>query len=283
MQRKSTQIAIVLTFIFSTLKAQQIDSIKNSKNGIDSILASEQLIMLDGQPITFCSMDAVVRSKVIRRLIHNCINFYEPLFPGNKFNVRVYILNKPDWVKAPFEQPYGMPFYNDLNEIMVIAAEKNALRRLSGLPDDPEKSDSILSSLDYQPLHELGHYFFFTLNKVKKEKWLNEFLATYFLICFLKSNNLEPNLEEEMKADYPVTHRTLEDFQKFYGGVGPRNYGWYQVKFAKLGFELYPSFKLELIRLVLQNYAPNGKNLDGVTLLKGLAPETMNAWLETMQ
>jgi hypothetical protein len=283
MQRKSIQIAIFLTCIFSTLKAQQNDSIKNTKNVIDSILASEQLVLLDGKPKTFCSPDAVVRSKVLQDLINNCIYFYDSLFPGNKFNMRVYILNKPNWEKAAFEQPYGMPFYNDLNEIMVIAAEKNALRRLSGLPDDPVKSDSILSSLDYQPLHELGHYFFFTLNKIKKEKWFNEFLATYFLICFLKSNNLEPNLEEEMKADYPVTHRTLEDFQKFYGGVGPRNYGWYQVKFAKLGFELYPSFKVELIRLVLQNYAPNGKNLDGVTLLKGLAPETMNAWLKMMQ
>ncbi len=281
--RKSIQIAIVLTSIFTTLKAQHIDSIKNTKNVIDSILASEQLILLDGKPKTFCSLDAVVRSKVLQGLIHNCIDFYEPLFPGNKFDVRVYILNKSDWGRAPFESPYGMPFYSDRNEIMVIAAEKNALRRLSGLPDDPEKSDSILSSLDYQPLHELGHYFFFTLNKVNKEKWLNEFLATYFLICYLKSKNLEPNLEEEMKADYPVTHRTLEDFQKFYGGVGPRNYGWYQVKFAKLGFKLYPEFKVELIRLVLQNYALNGKNLDGVTLLKGLAPETMNTWLKMMQ
>ncbi len=281
--KKSIQIAIVLASFFTTLKAQQIDSIKNTKNVIDSILASEQLILLDGNPKTFCSLDAVVRSKALQGLIHGCIDFYEPLFPGNKFDVHVYILNKPDWEKAPFKQPYGMPFYDDRIEIMVIAAEKNALRRLSGLPDDPVKSDSILSSLDFQPLHELGHYFFFTLNKVNKEKWLNEFLATYFLICYLKNKNLEPNLEEEMKADYPVTHRTLEDFQKFYGGVGPRNYGWYQVKFAKLGFELYPEFKVELIRLVLQNYAPNGKNLDGVTLLKGLAPETMNTWLKMMQ
>ena len=283
MIRKSIQIAIFLTSIATMLKAQQIDSIKNTKNVIDSILASEQLILLDGKPKTFCSLDAVVRSKVLQGLIHNCIDFYEPLFPGNKFNVRVYILNKPDWEKPHFEQPYGMPFYTDQYEIMAIPAGKNALRRLSGLPDDPEKSDSILSSLDYQPLHELGHYFFFTLNQLNKEKWLNEFLATYFLICFIKSNNPEPNLEEEMKADYPVTHRTLEDFQKFYLGVGPKNYGWYQVKFAKLGFELYPEFKVDLIRLVLQNYAPNGKNLDGVALLKGLAPETMNTWLKMMQ
>ncbi len=265
------------------VKAQNPDSILQNRIVIDSILSSEQLGKLEGEPFTYYSMGYEVRAKAIHQLISDCILFYEAKFPDEKFNVSLYLLNKSDWEKAPFDEPYGMPFYNRHNIIMVVAAEKNALRRLTGLPDDPVKSDSILSTLDYQPVHELGYYFFFTLNNIYKEKWLNEFLATYFLICFIKEKNLVPELENELKADYPVAHKTLDDFQKLYGGVGPANYHWYQCKFAQLGYKLYPKFKIELIRKVIENYSPGGKNLDGISLLKSLAPETMNEWLKEMQ
>jgi hypothetical protein len=51
-----------------------------------------------------------------------------------------------------------------------------------------------------------------------------------------QDKNLAPGLEQELKADYPVSHKTIEDFDKLYGGVGPANYHWYQQKFAQLGF-----------------------------------------------
>jgi hypothetical protein len=215
--------------------------------------------------------------------MHGCIDFYQANFPGQKFTVPLYVLDKDDWTKPHLGFPYGMPFYSPDNVIMVVAAEKNALRRSTGLPDDPIKSDSLLSTFDFQPVHELGHYFFFTLNNVNKEKWFNEFLATYFLICYIKDQNLAPDLEQALKADYPVSHKTIEDFDKLYGGVGPANYHWYQQKFAQLGFTLYPQFKLELIRIVLKNYAPGGQNLDGLTLLKSLASEKMDAWHKQME
>jgi len=275
-------VMIILTTISASLHAQQTDSIQIRKRFIDSTFTTEHLHVLDGRPKTFYSGDHDVRAKALQQLMHGCIDFYEANFPGKKFDVPFYILDKPDWTKPNLGYPYGMPFYSRDNRIMVIAAEKNALRRLTGLPDDPEKSDSVLSTFDFQPVHELGHYFFFTLNGVFKEKWFNEVMATYFLICYIKEKNLAPNLEQALKADYPVPHKTLVDFEKLYLGVGPANYHWYQSKFAKLGFELYPELKLELIRKVLQNYAPGGKNLDALTLLKSIAPEKMDAWLKEM-
>jgi hypothetical protein len=276
-------IIFFLAILTMSLNAQQKDSAAKNVRTIDSVLANEQLNVLDGKPKVFYSDGFSVRAKALQELFHKCIDFYEPQFPGEKFTVPVYILDKTDWQKPPLGFPYGMPFYTPDNKIVVIAAEKNALRRLTGLPDDPERSDSILSTFDYQPIHELGHYFFFTMNNVNKEKWFNEFLATYFLVCFLKEKNLEPDLLEKMKADYPVSHKTLQDFQKLYVDVGPANYHWYQYKFAKLGFTLYPQFKVELIKLVLQNYAAGGKDLDGITLLKNLAPDKMKEWLKEMQ
>jgi hypothetical protein len=87
----------------------------------------------------------------------------------------------------------------------------------------------------------------------------------------------------ELKADYPVAHKTLKDFQKLYGDVGPANYHWYQCKFAQLGYKLYPQLKIGLIKKVIENYSPGGENLDGISLLKKLAPDTMDEWLKEMQ
>jgi hypothetical protein len=107
------------------------------------------------------------------------------------------------------------------------------------------------------------------------------------LICYLKEKNLEPNLqpnlEDELKADSLEKHKTLDDFQNLYFAVGPKNYNWYQSKFAQLGLKLYPQFKTDLIKKVVDNYKADGKNLDGVSLLKNMAPEIMNEWLKGMQ
>ena len=280
-------IALVLILsigaINSSAFAQQSSSKEKSKEYIDSTLLSENLVSLKGKPSTFYSVGFDVRANTLQKLFHDCINYYEGIFPEKKFAAHVYILNKKDWERPNFEELYGMPFYDPGYDILVIAAEKDALAKLTGLKDVTRTSDSVLTGLDYQPLHELGHYFFFTLNKINKEKWFNEFLATYFLICYLKERNLEPNLEDELKADYPVEHKTLEDFQKFYLQVGPQNYHWYQSKFAKLGFNLYPQFKTNLIKVVLDNYKPGGKGLDGISLLRVLAPETLNNWLKEMR
>ncbi|MEO6850078.1 MAG: hypothetical protein ABI203_03955 [Mucilaginibacter sp.] len=282
--KKHTILSIILFAFFATpLRAQQSDSVLIRKARINSVFTSEHLSELSGNPKTYYSKDFDIRAKVLQKLMRGCIDYYEQNFPDKKFNVPFYILDKSDWIKPQLGYPYGMPFYSKDNIIMVIGAEKNALRRLTGLPDDPEKSDSVLSTFDFQPVHELGHYFFFTLNGVYKEKWLNEVLATYFLICYIKEKHLAPTLEQDLKADYPVPHKTLGDFEKLYLDVGPANYHWYQQKFAKLGFSLYPQFKLELIRKVLENYAPGGKNMDGLSLLKTLAPAKMDAWLKEMQ
>lgn len=267
--------------------AQQTDNIKRNKEILDSVFKSENLVALRGNANIFYTAGFDVRAKTIQKLFNNSIDFYTNIFPEKKFLVSVYLLNKSDWNKLHFFYPYGLPFYEPTYEILVVPAEKDALAKLAGLKDIPKTPDSVLTGLDYQPLHELGHYFFFTLNNIYKEKWFNEFLATYFLICYVKEKNLEPSietkLEEELKADSQEPHKSLNDFENLYFGVGPKNYGWYQNKFAQLALKLYPQFKTDLIKKVLDNYKADGKNLEGVLLLKNIAPEIMNEWLKEMQ
>ena len=148
--------------------AQQVNTKDESKKSIDSILLSENLVSLKGNPTILYSTGFVIRANTLQKLFNDCINYYEVIFPGEKFAPKVYILNKSDWEKPNFEEPYGMPFYSPNYDILVIAAEKDALAKLSGLMDVTKTSDSILTGLDFQPLHELGHYFFFSLNKINK-------------------------------------------------------------------------------------------------------------------
>lgn len=275
-------VLLFITLCFSA-DAQNTDSLAKRKKDLDSILSSEHLDMLTGTAPVHYSANFQIRAKTLQGLFVNCINYYERILPGTKFNVNIYILGKIDWDRPHTGFPYGMPFYHPDYRVLFVPAEKNALRRLTGLPDDPVKSDSVLSTFDFQPIHELGHYYFFTLNGIYKEKWMNEFLATYFLICFIQAKGLAPDLQKELQANFPVAHRTLDEFEKLYLGVGPSNYHWYQSKFAMLGYSLYPQFKEKLITLVLQNYAPGGKNLDAKSFLLSVSPDTVTAWLNEMK
>jgi hypothetical protein len=265
------------------------DSVLQNKIAIDSILASEQLNKLEGRPATFYSKGHEVRAKAIHDLVRGCVLFYEAQFPGRKFDLRVYVLDKNDWERAPFGNPYGLINYYPDNILEIIPADKNALTRLVGAPDDSIQADSIISGYDAGALHELGHYFIETLYHLRKsikDKWLHEVMATYFSYCYLKEKHsqIASGIEELVKPPLPQPkYKSLQDFQNLYGKVGPENYDWYQRRFAQLDFALYPQLKLELIKKVIENYSPGGKNLDGISLLKKLAPETMNEWLKEMQ
>jgi hypothetical protein len=254
-----------------------------NKKAIDSILLTEHLSKLIGSPQTFYSKGFNARAKVLQQLVLNCIKFYEMQFAGKTFNVSIYVLNEDDWQKPPFGVPYGLPDYLPENELEIIGADKNALAHISGRPDDPVKSDSIISGYDYVALHELGHYFFITFNNLRTEKWLDEFLVSYFLICHIKANNIDFDLKSFFKPDGDQQHKTLEDFNKMYDGVDPANYDWYQKEFLQLGLQLYPQLRFDLINKIIENYSAHGKHLTGLVLLKNLAPETINNWLRQMQ
>ncbi len=264
------------------LYGQFKDSLLQNKKAIDSILLSEHLNKLAGKPPTFYSNGFHVRAAALQALVRNCMKFYEMHF-DKTFNVSIYVLNDSDWQKPPFGVPYGLPDYVPENKLEIIGAEKNALAHISGRPDDPEKSDSIVSGYDYVALHELGHYFFVTLNKLRTEKWLDEFLASYFLICYIQGNNIDFDLKNFFKPDGDWRHKTLEDFNKLYDNVGPANYDWYQKEFLQLGLQLYPQFRLGLINKITENYSLHGKHLTALMLLKNIAPVTTDNWLKEMQ
>ena len=262
--------ALFVSFSFCPSLAQYQDSVLQNKTAIDSLLSRDHLDSVGGFPKTFYSKGYKVRAAALQKLIRECIYFYEHDFPAKKFDVPLYILDSGAWSPDLFGAPYAMPNYLPSNNIIIIGAEKNALARLSGQPLT-EDSDSTVSGYDYVALHELGHYFFIMLNHTRtKQKWFDEFLANYFLINFLeerKKTVVGKWIAEIHRNDlYRPIHRSINDFEERYDKVGPANYDWYQKKFMKLGFQLYPSYKLQIIKKVLSNYAPEGMALEALSL-----------------
>lgn len=261
-------------------QAQQVNN-AHDKQMLDSLLTSENLDTLHDFPVTLFSRGYGVRAKAVQNLVKSCIRFYQAQFPGDLYKVQIEILNEKDWKTLPFPHPYGFPHFTDINQSIIVSADKNALNRLNKM-DDQQSNDSITAGYDYVALHELGHYFFFTLHQINKEHWLNETLASYYMICFLKENHLLLDIGKENIA-FSVKYKTLEDFEKLYFRVGPQNYDWYQRRLIDLGFLLYPQLKTKLIQDVLINYNIGGKNLDALTLMKDIDPPVMNEWLKEMQ
>jgi hypothetical protein len=277
---------ILLFQVFASIRyahAQYQDSMLQNKKAIDSILMTENLDKLEGIPKTFYSKGYSIRAKALQKLVYFCELFYEKHFTQNIFLEKVYVLNKYDWEKPPFGVPYGLPSYFPENELEIISADKNALARLSRKPDDSVKSDSIISGYDYVAIHELGHYFFETLNSIKTEKWFDEFLANYFLICYVYETKIDFDIKKFFVPEGNQPHRTIQDFNTFYEDVGPANYDWYQREFIQLGMKLYPRLKLTLIEKVIENSSPGGKHLDPLSLLTNLSGDITKNWLVQMR
>ncbi|MEO9023347.1 MAG: hypothetical protein ABI290_14535, partial [Ginsengibacter sp.] len=133
-------------------------------------------------------------------------------------------------------------------------------------------------------LHELGHAFLQKFNKLYTGKlWADEFLASYFAICFFEEHKNYRGLPQVGESGYQPKYKTLADFERLYDQVGAQNYGWYQGQFQNLGYELYPKFKTELLTKFIDNYSADGKKLAPLVLLQQLAPEITNQWLKGME
>lgn len=239
---------------------------------------------LPGKIPVLYSKNSAVRAKAIQALVGECAEFYKPLFPKIKFDLYIMVLNQKDWNKIYLTSlsNYGMPNYIPEIRKLFAASDKRAVGKLFGETDNT--SDTHLSSFDCIALHELGHAFLQTFNKLYTGNlWSDEFLASYFAICFFEEHKEYPGLPQVGETGYSPKYKSLSDFERLYSNVGDQNYGWYQAQFQNLGYMLYPKFKTELIKKFIENNSVTGKKLSSIDLLKHLAPEIMNQWLKGME
>jgi hypothetical protein len=253
----------------------------------DTVLSRLHLDTLHGAIVALYSNGYEVRAKALDRIIKNCSLFYDKQFAGVVFNPQVCILDSGGWAKVVQTIPnsigvYGMPDAEPAVNKIFLAADKKAVASLVGMADN--LPDSVLSPFDYIALHELGHIFLHTyLHTHTQKKWADEFLASYFALCYLKQINDSLGLPQLDQTGFVPKYKDLKSFEQLYEAVGPPNYAWYQGKFQKLATALYPVYKVRLIRVFAANFAANGKKTDPLLLLQQIAPGIINQWLAEMK
>jgi hypothetical protein len=269
--------------LFTTYSyCQQQSSPFVQSTSFDSVVKQLPVDTLNGKIKAIHSRNYGLRAGTLQQLVESCAKYYEKKFTHTKFTVQLMVLNQKDWEALDIFIPYGLPTNLNAENTILIATDKKYVGELFGKSDT--LPDDVLSEFDYVCLHELGHHFFEVMHKINTGKsWANEFLASYFAICYIHATKSKTGLPDFSMSEYQPQYKTLEDFEKLYIGVGPPNYAWYQQKFIELGEKLYSKFRLKLIQQFLQNYSSKEKNIDPQELLNQLAPEIMEKWLNEMK
>ena len=283
-------LTVFLLCAISSFAQQQLTQSQNHHSEdkeaarVDNAINSYHWDTLQGKISVIYSKTYKVRARTIQKLIEECMEFYKLTFPETKFNLYAMVLSQEDWNKIHLNEfvPYGMPNAHTAINKLFIAADKKAVGKLAGEPDN--LPDNMLSKFDCIALHEVGHIFLIRYNHTStQKKWADEFLASYFAICFFEQHKEYPGLPQAGETGYTPKYRTLADFERLYSKVGVQNYGWYQGQFQNLAYELYPKFKTELIKTFIENNSADGKKLDPLVLLQQLAPEITDQWLKRMK
>ena len=200
----------------------------------------------------------------------------------------VVVADPADWARAGDEAPpYGIPYASDDGPELVIPADprENFLVDVYAAHVPRESAERFT---DLIAVHELGHLHLRQMGLDLPLGWLGEFLATYLACCFLVAHRpadaaLWYSLSRAHAEAVTPTHRSLEELDELYLGVGPDDYLWYQSTFTLMVERVQPVLGLDLaLRL---RSAGLGADSDGPTMLAA-AEQTFpgfEAWAQSLR
>jgi hypothetical protein len=209
------------------------------------------------------------RAFKIRGTVEEMMKFYEDKF-DLKVNLYLAVLTRPHWIQV-VQNPYGIPGVTGSPPVVFMSATTSGAIYFSALRLEDKISKKTIHRInscgftfeegasefvDLIGLHELGHLYTRNFGIRPPKIWLNEFIATYFSYAFLRERHPKlANLWDAMATDAYIEgmtpkHKSLEDFERFYSGVGPDNYAWYQAMFNQRVAEVYAVKKLSFLEEV---------------------------------
>ena len=225
---------------------------------LDSTNAGELLYYSEGY-----SERAEVISKQAERIR---LFYFDSL--GIELKITIALLDTVDYAKVSSPYPYGLPFVSDGLIFQPADTSIGAVRSMYA-PFAKTASKKIISNLknagfeygnalnymvDLITLHEIGHTQIYSYELDAKQAWFNEFMASYFGYAYMK--NKEPKMavvwDNIMQAGfegYDPKHRTLNELNELYIGVGVGDYVWFQNAFQERIKEVYAKRGLDFIRL----------------------------------
>ncbi|MBD0328201.1 MAG: hypothetical protein ICV68_17400 [Pyrinomonadaceae bacterium] len=209
------------------------------------------------------------RALELRGMIEDAMQFYERRLRV-KEEISLAVLAPEQWRQVGLQVPYGVPNVSSPPRVIFLpATTDNATTEATlGLRSRASRAtlkmveasgftyeEGASKSVDLIGLHELGHVYAAAYGIKSANRWLDEFLATYFAYAYLRQRRPKlARLWDAISNAYVDAvrpkHTALEDFERLYFGVGLDNYGWYQAKFLLKVAQIHQAKRLRFLEEV---------------------------------
>lgn len=207
----------------------------------------------EGRVVAWYPADQRERAEALRALIADAAGFFQQQL-GIEGELHLAVLTREQWERVITHQPYGIPGVAGRPPVVFMPAGDDGLAAEDALALRPRVAPATLKALadagfdhdsaarryvDLVGLHELGHVYSRRYGLWANCRWLDELLATFFAYAYLRERRpalaalWEGVLQAYVDAVQPA-HRTLDDFDRLYFGVGAQNYVWYQAQFQRM-------------------------------------------------
>jgi hypothetical protein len=212
------------------------------------------LVEVPGGLPTFASAGLEVRAALIGRIAADSHEYIAELL-GFSPGTQVLVLSEVDWPSRTETPLYGLPNASD-GTLVVAGTEApfwGQLTEMVAEVDQPELARVYGSGgairlgpfFDLVAVHEVGHVFHEGSQHFPR-LWLQELFANLCLHTWVAERSPEslpilmtlPRLGAKASPE-AFAHRTRDDFERLYTGVGGPNYVWFQFRLQLEAAALY--------------------------------------------
>ena len=250
-----------------------LSTVAIAQDSLDVTTKAFPLEVLSGYTQTYYySMGEQQRAEKIAGFMENAAAYFRKEI-GFTPKTKLYILapqNWKDFAAERFQEVYGFPHDVDSSRLVIAAKDndfwKSFLPTVSKLPTPlaaevtkaygkPDGSYSMMPFFDLLALHEMGHSYHSQAGLKMHRNWMRELFVNIMLHTYVAENQPEllPALETfpnmvvgAGSAEYQYTN--LEDFERLYATMDPKNYGWYQSKLHSAAKDIYNLGGKEVLR-----------------------------------
>jgi hypothetical protein len=222
------------------------------------------LLHLEGQIPAYYSAGPGHRehAQELQNAIGDMNAFYQDRL-GVRTAVVLALLDTKDWTRVTGND-YGLPMVAGTPSVVFMPATPDSpahalmMARRDAIPSETLQSflknqNSTFEAVadqfvDLIGFHELGHELTVNFGIDPKNRWLSEFLASYWSYAYISERRPRWKAVFDFlgrPSEVRPKNTSLEDFERLYGGVD--DYGWYQGMFEARIRQIYPKERLTLL------------------------------------
>jgi len=268
----------------------------------------KDLVSLDGYKTkVYYSSGNDERAIIVAERMDNVLDFYKKIIDFEP-EVTLLILSPADWGKFTTFPVYGMPHYDEIREILIMASDNNDFwnsfippvdrlpkelaDKISATYVDENGNLSMQAFFDLLAIHEIGHAYHFQAGLNVQRKWMGELFCNILLHTYIAEKEPEqlPALTvfPQMviaggNEDY--TYTNLVDIEERYDEIGqkyPQNYGWYQCGWHSAAGNIYDAGGVDTFTKLWDALAAQKENLNNSELAAFLSDKVHQSIADVM-